>query len=110
VGTAREAAAESVAAQVKSEKIKGEIRIKGVNSEQNKEVKGELGEINAGESFDWRRDLPVRFGEPQELKVRDRTIMISCRIKSLSFSVPRGGNSRLRSSNVARDASDTQFV
>jgi Cft2 family RNA processing exonuclease len=85
VGAAREAAAEMVAAQVKSEKIKGEMRIKGDISEESTKVKGELGVINTGESFDWRRDLQVRFGEPQKVEVRERSIKISCRIKSLSF-------------------------
>ena len=88
LGAAREAAAEMAAAErtVKAEKmVKGELmmRMKGDISEEGKIVKGELGTVMAAESssFDWRRDLQIRFGEPQKVESRDRVFHIGCKVR-----------------------------
>ena len=84
LGAAREAAAEQ-ASMVKAEKmVKGEVRIKG--DMDDKMVKGELGVTGAtaGESFDWRRDLQVRFGEPQKIEVRERMIKVACKVRTFN--------------------------
>ena len=87
VGAAREAAAEmAAAAQVKAEKmVKGEMKIKGdISEEYAGKVKGELGAV-ASESFDWRRDMQIRFGEPQKVEVRERAVKIACKVRSVTF-------------------------
>lgn len=89
VGAAREAAAEmAAAAQVKAEKlVKGEMKIKGdISDEYTNKVKGELGAAAvASESFDWRRDLQIRFGEPQKVEVRERAVKVACKVRSVTF-------------------------
>ena len=89
LGAAREAQAEMAAERtVKAEKIvKGEIRIKGDIDEGSK-VKGELGVVMTaaeGTSFDWRRDLQVRFGEPQRVEQRERMFNINCKVRFYSI-------------------------
>ena len=34
-----------------------------------------------GDTFDWRRDLHVRFGEPKRCETRERQVRVACRIK-----------------------------
>ena len=88
LGAAREAAAEQ-ASMVKAEKmVTGEIRIKGDIGNDDRVVKGELGITSAaaggGESFDWRRDLQVRFGEPQKVEARERVVKVGCKLRVYS--------------------------
>lgn len=88
VGAAREAAAmaQEQATGVKAERrhMKGEQMIKGDIDEQQR-VKGEVGIASIGsESFDWRRDLQVRFGEPQRVEQRERAVKVNCKIVQLA--------------------------
>jgi hypothetical protein len=102
LGAAKEASQEAAAAaaaaaagrgvnRVKSERsnVKGEM-IKGdLDDETGGRIKGELGISMAGmlgsESFDWRRDMTVRFGEPKRVEVRERIIKVVCKIKMIPF-------------------------
>ncbi|KAF4676837.1 cleavage and polyadenylation specificity factor subunit 2 [Perkinsus chesapeaki] len=36
------------------------------------------------DSFDWRRDLQVRFGEPKMVETRERLIRVSCKVKLMA--------------------------
>jgi Cft2 family RNA processing exonuclease len=123
LGAAREAQAEMAAAaqHVKAERgIKGEIRIKGDIDASGGLVKGELGVATdtASSSFDWRRDLQVRFGEPQKVEQRERSVKVACKVKILS--PPSQGQQRreflssVRAENVVvlptRNLHDLQLV
>jgi Cft2 family RNA processing exonuclease len=95
LGAAREAAVLAAQQQhnVKSEKgVKGEWTagtIKGdISCEENGSGHNMKAEQNsaaflmgAAESFDWRRDLQMRFGEPQRVEVRERVFKVACKVK-----------------------------
>ncbi|EER02853.1 cleavage and polyadenylation specificity factor, putative [Perkinsus marinus ATCC 50983] len=36
------------------------------------------------DSFDWRRDLQVRFGEPKMVETRERVIRVGCKVKLMA--------------------------
>ena len=97
LGAAREATAQAaMGGRVKTERgVKGELygtdgqMIKGDHPDDDfSRIKGELGGGTAvgaaADSFDWRRDLQVRFGEPMRVEVRERMIKVACKIKLIS--------------------------
>ena len=99
LGAAREAAAlahQQLQQSVKSERNAGGVKgehsfIKGdIDGAGGDMLKGELGvaaglmSLGAAESFDWRRDLQVRFGEPQRVEVRERVFRVACQVKQIA--------------------------
>ena len=98
MGAAKEASAEA-AASSGGMRVKGERGIKSAKEEQMKgdlyadeesggvagRIKGELGLVPSAlagqDSFDWRKDMYVRFGEQKRVEIRERQIKIVCKIR-----------------------------
>ena len=70
----------------------GEIEDDQPQIKQVKRAKEEVGAVKGedekmpleemrGDTFDWRRDLHVRFGEPKRCEMRERQVRVACRIK-----------------------------
>ena len=92
MGAAKEASAEAAAGQMR---MKGERGLKSAKEEQMKgdlyadeegggKIKGELGLIPSSsgqDSFDWRKDMYIRFGEQKRVEMRERVIKVVCKIK-----------------------------
>jgi Cft2 family RNA processing exonuclease len=86
LSASREAAAEAAAAsgRIKGERVKNQPKeemMKGDLYDEDNRIKGELGAANENTGFDWRRDMQMRFGEPQRVEVRERNIKVACKIK-----------------------------
>ena len=100
MGAAKEASAEAAAASSGGTRVKGERGIKSAKEEQMKgdlyaedepggpggRIKGELGLLPSAlgggqDSFDWRKDMYVRFGEQKRVEIRERQIKIVCKIR-----------------------------
>ena len=91
LGASREATAMAASGgvRVKGERgVKGEqdMMIKGdIDDEfRGNRVKGELLTAGSAESFDWRRDMQVRFGEPMRVETRERIFKIACKVKIIN--------------------------
>ena len=91
LGASREATAMAASGGVR---VKGERGVKGEQDMMIKgdidddfrgnRVKGELLTAGSAESFDWRRDMQVRFGEPMRVETRERIFKIACKVKIIN--------------------------
>lgn len=95
MGAAKEASAEAAAGQMR---VKGERGVKSAKEEQMKgdlyaddeggRIKGELGLMPSSsgqDSFDWRKDMYIRFGEQKRVEIRERVIKVVCKIRVIGL-------------------------
>jgi Cft2 family RNA processing exonuclease len=103
MGAAKEASAEAAAAGHSGTRVKGERGVKSsvakeeqmkgdlyADEEMGGRIKGELGlmpssSVGGQESFDWRKDMYIRFGEQKRVEVRERVIKVVCKVRVMGL-------------------------